>query len=113
MVLRLLVGTMHLNSGTAIPIGLQYILAILSQLLIINLYLGTFNLIPFPPLDGSKVFGAFLPDSIYYKYVTQERIGLAIFVGIILITTMLHIDIFGRVLSPIVMNIFYFMTGMR
>ncbi|WP_297721101.1 site-2 protease family protein, partial [Intestinimonas sp.] len=31
-------------------------------LAVLNVGLGLFNLIPFPPLDGSKVLGAFLPD---------------------------------------------------
>ena len=30
---------------------------------------GIFNLIPIPPLDGAKVFWAFLPDHLYYKFV--------------------------------------------
>jgi Zn-dependent protease len=112
MAIRLMVTSLHLNASVALPIGLQYFLAIISQLIIINLFLCFFNLIPFPPLDGSKFFGAFLPDSIYYRYVTQEKIGLAIFVGLMLISTMLHLDIFGRILSPIVMHIFTFMTGL-
>lgn len=113
LIIRFMISSMHLGSGMGIPVGTQYVMAILTQLIIINLYLCFFNLIPFPPLDGSKFFGAFLPDSIYFKYVTQERIGMAIFVGLILISSMLHIDLFGGILSPIVMNIFRFMTGMQ
>lgn len=113
MLIRILISSLHLTNGAEISIGLQYLMAIITQLIIINLYLCFFNLIPFPPLDGSKVFGAFLPDSIYYKYVTQERIGLAIFVGLMLFSSILHIDIFGRFITPVVMHIFQVMTGMR
>lgn len=37
--------------------------------------LGLFNLIPFPPLDGSKVVESFLPDRIYYTILRYERFG--------------------------------------
>lgn len=43
------------------------------QLLIVtarlSLGFGIFNLIPIPPLDGSKIFWSFLPDDLYYKYI--------------------------------------------
>lgn len=49
----------------------------------INIVLGLFNLIPIPPLDGSRVLGAFLPRSAYEKWVQVDRYG--IFVVFILI----------------------------
>lgn len=39
----------------------------------INLSLAVFNLLPVPPLDGSKVIGLFLPDKLYYKFAEYER----------------------------------------
>lgn len=41
----------------------QYSLMLLQYVALISIGLGVFNLIPLPPLDGSKVLGAFLPDS--------------------------------------------------
>ncbi len=38
-----------------------------------NLSFMLFNLIPIPPLDGSKVLGALLPDRVYYKMLNYER----------------------------------------
>ena len=38
--------------------------------------LGLFNLIPIPPLDGSKVLGAFLPDRAYFTWMRYERYGM-------------------------------------
>jgi len=35
-----------------------------------SLALGMFNMIPFPPLDGSKIFGAILPEPIYWRFVS-------------------------------------------
>lgn len=44
----------------------------------VNLTLAIFNLLPIPPLDGSKVFGGILPDRYYYKMMQYERyIGIA------------------------------------
>ena len=39
----------------------------------INLGLGIFNLIPIPPLDGSKILYAFLPNRIIYKILPYEN----------------------------------------
>ena len=40
----------------------------------INLGLGVFNLIPIPPLDGSKILYAFLPNQVIYKILPYENI---------------------------------------
>lgn len=39
----------------------------------INLGLAIFNLIPVPPLDGSRIMSALLPDKLYYKLMRYER----------------------------------------
>lgn len=43
---------------------------------VLSIGLGLFNLIPFPPLDGFKVLGAFLPDRLYYNILRYERWGI-------------------------------------
>lgn len=42
-------------------------------LLLINIGLGVFNLIPIPPLDGSKILYAFLPNKVLYKILPYEK----------------------------------------
>lgn len=43
---------------------------------ILSIGLGLFNMIPIPPLDGSKVLGALLPDQSYFKLMRYERYGM-------------------------------------
>ncbi len=44
----------------------------------VNIVLGLFNLIPIPPLDGSRVLGAFLPRNAYEKWIQVDRYGMFI-----------------------------------
>ena len=60
------------------PIGL-----FLSYLLIMNVSLAVFNLLPFPPLDGSKVLDTFLPASMRPLMEFLERYGFYILILLI------------------------------
>jgi len=51
---------------------------------VISTGLGVFNLIPFPPLDGSKIVGALLPEEKYFKYMKYERYGQLILFGLLM-----------------------------
>ena len=62
----------------------------------INLVLAVFNLIPIPPLDGSKIVMGFLPDDLAMKYASIERFGFLIIFGL------LFLGLFRILLLPIV-----------
>lgn len=51
----------------------------------VNIVLGLFNLIPIPPLDGSRVLGAFLPRSAYEKWVQVDRYGMFLVIAFIFV----------------------------
>jgi len=67
---------------------------------IINLALAIFNLIPVPPLDGSKILLGFLPYPQAYKFAKLEAYG-PIFLLILVLS-----GIIGKVLFPIVFFLF-------
>lgn len=70
-----------------------------SQLLQITAYLSlnlaVFNLIPIPPLDGSKVLFALIPDQSYMKLMRYERYGM------LLLLLIVSTDLVGRPLNQI------------
>ena len=73
--------------------------------LTINLALAVFNLIPIPPLDGSKILQGLLPpkyDEIMYNL---ERYGPFILLGIIMFGRFTGVSIIGSIIWPFV-NVF-------
>lgn len=47
---------------------------------ILSIGLGLFNLIPIPPLDGSKILAVILPDRAYYQLMRYERYGMLLLI---------------------------------
>jgi len=87
------------------------VLRVMYNIIFINLFLGLFNLIPFPPLDGSKVLGAFLSDEMYFKYTAQERKGMMIFMLIIVASYVFNLNIIGGIIFPPLKFIMKILTG--
>lgn len=59
--------------GRGGALAFEFLLYTLAPL---SIGLGLFNLLPIPPLDGSKVLGAFLPDRAYFGLMRYERYGM-------------------------------------
>lgn len=70
-----------------------YALVFVCYTAVLSVGLGLFNLIPIPPLDGSKVLCAFLPDRLYYAYLRYERYLM------LLVIALAWLGVFGGVLS--------------
>ncbi len=59
---------------------LLYIAVFFNYVSVINIGLAAFNLIPFPPLDGSRILALVLPNKIYYKMMNYERFVFIAFI---------------------------------
>ena len=51
----------------------DYLLSFLATLAVLNVGFAVFNLLPLPPLDGSRIAGLFLPQSWYWNIMRYER----------------------------------------
>lgn len=78
LVFLFLYGAMYIplyRSGVGI-----FVLNILALTAYCSLGLGIFNMLPVPPLDGSKVLAAIIPDEAYYKLMRYERYGMILLI---------------------------------
>lgn len=82
----------HLSGG--------FLQNILTLVIFLNLGLAFFNLIPIPPLDGSKVLGIFLTDEAYFRWTAQERKGMIWLFALILVSNLLKWNIIGKLIFP-------------
>jgi Zn-dependent protease len=71
------------GTGTNLPIPFAFTILFLA--LQVNVILGIFNLIPVPPLDGSRVVGGFLPRGAYERWVAIDRYGMFIIIILLVI----------------------------
>jgi len=80
-------------------------LAILvGNLMILNLSLFVFNLLPFPPLDGSKILQTFMPES------TEPIFNLLEQFGFIILMFMIYIGVFRFILRPFLYGLLYILS---
>ncbi len=77
--------------------------AILSMIVYVNILLMVFNLVPIPPLDGSKVLYALLPDSARNVKFFLDKYGFAIL--------LFFIFFLFPIISPIIDGIFNLLVG--
>lgn len=68
--------------------------------------LGLFNLLPIPPLDGSKILAVVLPEKLYYLQLRYERFGMLLLMAII------WLDLGGNYLTLAIQTVYYWMVGL-
>ena len=68
--------------------------------------LGLFNLLPVPPLDGSKVLFALLPERAYLTLMRYERFGMLV------LLLMVWLDVGGSYLSSAIFAVYQWMAGL-
>lgn len=78
----------------------QFVYTVFMQLAVVNISFAVFNLIPFPPLDGSKILGAFLSYENYGRLLQYERFGFPVLIFLSLT------GVLGRILSLFINPLF-------
>lgn len=73
----------------------------------INIALAVFNLIPFPPLDGSRIWTMLLPDRIYYKVLSYERYLMYALLVLIFLSNRLNFSLVGTLASIVYSGLNY------
>lgn len=75
-----------------------YVLVLIDMILI-NIGLGVFNLLPIPPLDGSHVLENLLPDHAAAAFRRFGRYAPLVLIGVLLADHYAHLNILGRLLG--------------
>jgi Zn-dependent protease len=71
-----------------------------NTLVALSLGLAVFNLIPFAPLDGSRLWQIILPTRWYYVVARYEIIGVAVIIGLVLADLYLQTGVLSRIIYP-------------
>ncbi|HET6646047.1 MAG TPA: site-2 protease family protein [Pyrinomonadaceae bacterium] len=80
----------------------------LRYFLIMNLSLAIFNLLPFPPLDGSKILETFLPESARSMLAFMEQFGF------IILMILMYMGFFSAIMGPVMSLVAYLLfLGIR
>ncbi|NPA39811.1 MAG: site-2 protease family protein [Thermodesulfobacteria bacterium] len=82
--LKIIIGSLEISA----PLALMCYLGVK-----INIGLGVFNLLPIPPLDGSKILVKFLPPSLRADYLKFELIGFLVII-LLAVTGLLSVIIY-------------------
>ena len=107
MVFMLLFGFLFtfLTGFTAGPVMAE----IIFNTVYISIALAIFNMLPIPPLDGSKVLFSLLPENMYYKLMQYERFGMIALLIIIGLQMFFGISIIGSIIvypTEVILNAF-------
>jgi Zn-dependent protease len=72
---------------------------VLAAAFVVNVVLGVFNLIPIPPLDGSRVIGVFMSRTTYTRWLSFDQYGFIVLFGLIFVFRDQFQEVFDRTLD--------------
>lgn len=94
------------NQAVLFSGGFAFLRLLLNTIVNYNLLLAIFNLLPIPPLDGSKVFSLVLPDREAAAYLSLGQFG------VIILLLLLSFPIAGFSLEGLIFNLFMLARGL-
>ena len=98
---RALIGQLLGQLGGEISPVFRVGMLLITWGIVINIVLAVFNLIPIPPLDGSRILAGLLPPRQAYRYETVVgRYGSMILMGVILLGFFTRFSIIGIIMYP-------------
>jgi Zn-dependent protease len=78
----------------------QWLATGLFYFILVNLFLGLFNLLPIPPFDGSHIVGGLLPERMRAGWEKLQGIGMVLLIGLIAASWVFGTSWLGKVLMP-------------
>jgi len=87
-------GQMYYTNETGLMIY-----SIISGMVFLSVALAVFNMLPIPPLDGSKVLFSLLPEHIYFKLMRYERYGIIVLLVVMNSELLFGINIFRNTIG--------------
>lgn len=88
-----------------------FLLSVGNYFVFFNLVLCFFNLIPIPPLDGSRLVYYFLPPNLAAGYARIERYGFMILLGVVVVGRLAGVSLIWLYLYPLVRFSSYLVAG--
>ena len=61
----------------------QFLMSGFYFFILINVFLGLFNLLPIPPFDGSHILGGLLPAPLRWRWERIQRLGMVLILGVV------------------------------
>jgi len=104
VIAKILIAAYGFTAADFFSRGQNPFIILVGKLMLLNLSLAIFNLLPFPPLDGSKVLATFLPES------AQPVLNLMEQFGFLILMALLYIGVIRVIITPFYIALFYFLS---
>lgn len=101
IIIRSFGGTVDMHN-----VGLQFA----GMLFYVNCLIAAFNILPIPPLDGSKAIGILVPRALWPAYQRYLAVGPVLLIGIFMLAIVFHVNLLGWILDPLI-ALFQYVTS--